>query len=98
MRGDPFALEQNLDRFDRQPNVDFGAAEATRHAVIMGDVAPLSAERTRSIVKVPSVKIYVKKSMSAPLAVTTTMLIVCALSPGSKMIFGYHQLELTIPR
>jgi len=57
-------------------------------------VRPLSVERTRLICSVPSVKIWVKKSITAPSGVTTTrLLIVCALSPGSKMIFGVSQLK-----
>src|SRR5579883_1640498 len=39
MRGDPFALEENLDRLCRQPDVHLGAGEAIGHAVIMaGDL------------------------------------------------------------
>ena len=36
MRGDPLALEENLDGPHRQPRVDLGAGEAMGHAVIMG--------------------------------------------------------------
>ena len=36
MRGDPFSLEEDLDRPRGQTRVDFGAGEAMRHAVVMG--------------------------------------------------------------
>jgi hypothetical protein len=36
MRGDPLALEENLDGPHRQPRVDLGAGETMGHAVIMG--------------------------------------------------------------
>jgi len=36
MRGDPLALEEDLDGPGGQPDVDFGAGEAVRDAIIMG--------------------------------------------------------------
>ncbi len=36
MRGDPLALEEDLDGPDGQPHVDVGAGEAVGKAVIMG--------------------------------------------------------------
>jgi hypothetical protein len=36
VRGDPFSLEEYLDRPCGQTSVNFGAGEAMRHAVIMG--------------------------------------------------------------
>ena len=36
VRGDPFSLEEDLDRPRGQTCINFGAGEAMRHAVIMG--------------------------------------------------------------